>query len=192
MNGRQWIGVLSFLVTCVSTGCVPAAFVAGASIGLVVYDQRSPKTIVVDKNIALVVQERLNADRELRTSGHVTVAMFNGVMLLIGQTPTEELRGRAEDIARQHVGAKLIYNEISIGLPVSDGVRNHDVWITAKVRSSLMVTHGLNSSTIKVVTEDGVVYLMGMTTKQQGEIAAAKAQKVSGVKKVVKLFEYIT
>lgn len=193
MNRAQVVMVgLSALLATALGGCVPAAFMAGASVGLVAYDQRSAKTIAVDKNTALVVQKRLNDDEELYRSGHVTVAVFNGVMLLAGQTPTEELRSRAEDIARQHAKVKLVYNEISIGPPVSDKTRNYDTWITAKVRGSLVMTHGLNSSTIKVVTEDGVVFLMGTTTKQQGQIAALKAQKISGVKKVVKLFEYIT
>ncbi len=174
------------------TGCIPVAFVAGASAGLVIYDQRTPKTITSDKNRGLVIQQHLNADRELWRQSHVTVAVFNGVALLIGQTPTEELRARAEEIARQTDGIKLIYNEISIEEPIHNSARHYDVWLTTKVRSALTVTHGLNSSTLKVVTENGVVYLMGMTTKYQGQIAASKAQEVSGVKKVVKLFEYIT
>lgn len=187
--------LLSLLFTTSSftiTGCVPAAFVAGASVGLVVYDQRKPSTIAIDKNIALAAQSKLKADKELYSQSHVTVAVFNGVMLLVGQTPTEELRERAEQLVRQYSGIKLLYNEIAIAEPVSNGVRGHDAWITAKVKSTLIATHGLNSASLKVVTENGVVYLMGMTTKRQGELAASKAQRISGVTKVVKLFEYVT
>lgn len=177
--------------TLMLQGCVPAVFVAGAATGTIIYDHRTTKAMVEDRDITFRVQSKLNKDEELRTKAHVSITTFNHIALLLGQAPDESLREKAESIAKANSKVKMLYNEIKIGKPISDLARANDSWITAKVKTVLVTVPGINSSTLKVITEDKVVYLMGLTTKAQADLATKKTRTVAGVKKVVKLFEYL-
>ncbi|EKE01143.1 MAG: lipoprotein [uncultured bacterium] len=173
-------------------GCVPAVFVAGAAAGgAIIYDHRSSKTMVEDRDITFQTQNRLDRDQELRAQAHVSITTFNHIALLVGQTPNEELRNRAESIAKSNSKIKILYNEITIGEPISNTKCANDAWITTKVKTLLLTAPGLNSTNLKVVTENGVVYLMGLTTRTQAQIATNKTRTVAGIQKVVKLFEYL-
>lgn len=178
-------------LTLVLEGCIPAAFVAGAATGVVIYDHRPTKTIVEDREITFSIQHRLSHDNELYQQANVSVTTLNHIVLLLGQTPTTQLRNQAEEIAKANTKVKMVYNEITIEKPISAIKRTNDSWITTKVKTVLATVSGLNSTTLKVVTENGVVYLMGLTTRSQAALATAKTRTVAGVKKVVKLFEYI-
>lgn len=180
------------LLALILQGCMPAAFVAGAATGTIIYDQRDTKTIFEDRNITFKIQNKFNSDSELRKNSHVTITTFNHIALLLGQVSDERLRDRAEEIVKSNSKVKLVYNEITVGKPISSMTQTNDSWITTKVKTVLVTVPGLNSSTLKVVTEDGTVYLMGLTTREQGKLAADKTRRVSGVKKVVKLFEYVS
>lgn len=181
-----------FLAAIFLQGCVPAAFVAaGAATGVIVYDKRSAKTIVKDRDITFQVQSKLDHDKELSDKAHVSITTFNNIALLVGQTPSARLRKKAEKIVRSHSKIRLLYNEVSIGKPLSNRAMANDAWITTKVKTVLATTSGLNSTSLKIITENKVVYLMGLTTRQQAELATKKTRTVAGVKKVVKLFEYI-
>lgn len=172
-------------------GCIPAAFVAGAATGVVIYDHRPAKTIVEDREITFSIQHRLSYDNDLYQQANVSVTTLNHIVLLLGQTPTAQLRNQAEEIAKANTKVKMVYNEITIEKPILAIKRANDSWITTKVKTVLATVSGLNSTTLKVVTENGVVYLMGLTTRSQAALATAKTRTVAGVKKVVKLFEYI-
>lgn len=184
--------VTIFLVILFLPGCMPAVFVAGAAAGgAVIYDHRSTKNMVEDRNITFRTQNRLDHDAELRQKAHISVATFNHVALLLGQAPNAELRNRAESIVKANTKIKILYNEITIGKPISNVTRANDAWITTKVKTVLLTTPGLSSTNLKIITENGVVYLMGLTTRTQAKIAADKTRTVAGVRKVVKLFEYL-
>ena len=173
-------------------GCMPAIFVAGAAAGgAVIYDHRSTKDILDDRNITFQMQNKLDSDVQLRQNAHISIATFNHVALLLGQVPNDELRNRAEAIVKANPKVKILYNEITIGKPITNIARANDAWITTKVKTILLATPGLSSTNLKIVTENGVVYLMGLTTRTQAKLAAAKTRTVAGVRKVVKLFEYL-
>ena len=185
--------LLLMLIVCLIQGCLPVAFVAGAATaGIVVFDNRTAKTIVDDRDITFRLQGKLNSDPELGSVAYLSVTSFNRVVLLVGQVPSDHLRQRAEDIVRSNPKVRIVYNEITVvEKPSGLMTRTNDSWITTKVKTILAATPGLNSTSLKVVTEKGVVYLMGLTTKGQGNIAADKARTVAGVNKMVKLFEYL-
>ncbi|MCL5260880.1 MAG: BON domain-containing protein [Gammaproteobacteria bacterium] len=173
-------------------GCVPAALVAGAAAGgAVVADKRSTQTIFEDRNITFQIQGKLDADDELKQKAHVSVATFDHIALLVGQAPTQELKNRAETLAKSVPKVKLLYNEITIEAPITELVMTNDAWITTKVKTVLMSDVDLKSMQLKIVTENSTVYLMGLTSRSQADIATARTRTVVGVKKVVKLFEYI-
>ena len=184
-----------FLITLLLHGCVPAALVAGAGAaaasGAIIYDQRSTKGIIEDRDVTFQAQNRLDGDKELHTKAHISIATFNRIVLLVGQAPDNELRSRAESIAKSNSNIKLLYNEVTVEQPISNTARANDSWITAKVKATLLTAKDLNSASLKIVTENSVVYLMGLTTRAQAQIATDKARTVAGVQKIIKLFEYI-
>lgn len=173
------------------SGCVATALVVGATAGgAVVYDQRSIKTQALDRNAASAINNRFAEDRYFRNQTHVSAAVLNRVALLVGQVPNEELKDRAYQIATSTRHIDRVYNQITIGPPLPFSAQSHDSWITTSVKTQMLATKNLSSTQIKVVTEDGVVYLMGLVSRSQAELATDVARGVSGVRKVVKIFQY--
>ncbi|HLS99319.1 MAG: BON domain-containing protein [Porticoccaceae bacterium] len=121
---------------------------------------------------------------------HVNVHAYNGVVLLTGQVPREDLRSIAGDTARRFKGVRQVHNEIQVLPKTSLMSRASDSWLTTKVKSKLIAYKDIDSSKIKVVTENGVVYLMGLVFPDEGNRAAKVTSETKGVRKVVKVFEY--
>ncbi len=121
---------------------------------------------------------------------HLVVTSLNHVVLLVGQTPSEAIRQKAAYYAAHTKKVKRVYNEITITGPTSALTRSSDAWITTKVKTDLVAKLGLGAGKVKVVTENGTVYLLGTVTHQQAKDATLLARKISGVQRVVKLFEY--
>ncbi|MHB1948620.1 MAG: BON domain-containing protein [Gammaproteobacteria bacterium] len=173
-------------------GCI---FVVGAAAGAAgvsaVYDHRKIEKILDDQTVTNSIVDRLIADRELNTpTTHIDVTTFNHVVLLTGQTVSPGLRQKADAIAHSVPNVRRVYNEIIVKGPSSSLTRTSDAWITAKIKTQMLATKGLKSGTIKVVTENGTVYLMGIVTHDQADMAVEISRKVSGVQKVVKIFQY--
>lgn len=169
-------------------------FVAGAAAGAaaiaIVYDHRNVESILLDQKIAREVLHRIQDDPDLRENTHINVTSFGQVILLTGESPNVDLRKRAEDLARSVRGVTRVYNAISIQGPTSSLSHASDAWITAKIKTEMLATKGLKSASIKVVTENGTVYLMGLVTPAQGATIVNIAQHTAGVQKVVKIFQY--
>jgi osmotically-inducible protein OsmY len=180
------------LITLALAGCIESAFVAGAATGsAVVYDRRPLQTIVTDQNIYHDATIRLMQDKTINEQCHIVVSTFNRVLLVIGQAPNTYCRDHAIEIIKQVPNIKRIYNEIEIANNTPALVRSSDTWITAKVKTELLLTKDFRSGQIKVVTENGTVYLLGLVTNEQANGAVAVARQVAGVQRVVKLFEYV-
>lgn len=180
--------IVYLLMSLVLSGCV-AAVVAGAA-GLVVFERRSVTMLERDARIFHVVHKTIVTDPRFRDS-RVIVVSFNQIVLLLGQTPAASLRVAAEKIAQQTPNVRRVYDEITIGYPLAITRRTQDSWITGQVRSQMLRRKGLESGSIRVVTEGSVVYLMGIVTQEQGNLAVDVARQVQGVQKVVKVFQYI-
>ncbi|QDP71490.1 BON domain-containing protein [Legionella israelensis] len=181
---------LLLLFTCLLlTGCL-VAVVAGAAAGMIVYDRRDVSTIEQDARIFHQTRTDIVRNPQFADS-RILVTSFNRVVLLVGQTPSASLRVKAEKIARNAPDVYRVYNEISINEPVPYSQRTLDSWITGQIRSQMLVKKGLRSGSIRIVTENGVVYLMGIVTPQQANLAVDVARRVEGVRKVVKIFQYI-
>lgn len=172
-------------------GCI---FVAGAAAGAaaiaVVYDHRTLSNTLEDTKIANKIIDKIRGITNLRDNSHIEVTVFNHIVLLTGETPKPEWREQAEQIARSTPNVTRVYNQITIQGPTSSLTRTSDSWITTKIKSQMLATEDLKSGSIKVVTENGVVYLMGIVTTEQAEIAVDIARQVSGVQRVMKIFQY--
>ena len=174
-----------------STACAPAALVVGATAGgAIIYDKRSMKTMSEDQTATHYAQRWIDHDPILSKKGNVTVTVFNHVALLVGETQNTQIKQRASDIMSRIKNVQKTYNAITIAGSETHLEHASDAWLTAKVRSTLLVKGGLNSNDIKIVTEKGVVYLMGAPTHEQAALATNAARRVSGVNKVVKVFIY--
>lgn len=170
--------------------CFVAGAAAGAAAIAMVYDHRSIEYTLQDNKLAKAIVARLSANKNMWTESHIEVTVFNHVVLLTGQTPNPEWRQNAGDIAKSVHDVDKVYNQLTVEGPTSSLTRTSDSWITTKIRSQMLAEQNLKSSSIKVVTENGVVYLMGMVSQEQADIAVDIARKVSGVQKVIKIFIY--
>lgn len=131
------------------------------------------------------------AHPELAQGSRIIVTSFNGVVLLAGQTPRQELKTQAAQAAAAIQGVKRVHNELQILQPSSALARSNDTWLTTKIKAQMLGDNSIPGSRIKVVTENGIVYLMGLVTRAEGDRATTAAQSVAGVQRIVKLFEYI-
>lgn len=186
---------LLLLITLINalllSACLPAVFVAGATAGGVVITDRRPfKTIMEDQKISCQALMQLNTDPHLKEQSHISVATFNRVVLLVGETNSPALKGRAFELVKAVPNIRRINNEITISEPLTVKETSVDAWMTAKVKTAMVAEKGLKSTQIKVITEDNVVYLMGLVTHNQADTAVEVARTVKGVCKVVTLFEY--
>jgi osmotically-inducible protein OsmY len=125
-------------------------------------------------------------------NGRVAATSYAGLVLLTGDVPTEQDKQKAGDIVSRIEKVQRVVNELRVGAITDLSVRTNDTWITSKVRTALINTKEVPSRTIAVQTERGVVYLLGKVTDAEGQRAAKAAAGVSGVNKVVKLFETVS
>ena len=147
---------------------------------------------VDDQSIETVINVNLKkAPGEPFKGSHVVVTSFNGYVLLAGQVSSEHLKNLAEQIARGTKKVRKVYNEIEIAGPTTALTRSGDSWLTTKIKTKMTATEGFPASRIKVVTENGTVYLMGLVTTREADQAVAIVKDSYGVQKIVKVFEYI-
>ncbi|MFW0764549.1 division/outer membrane stress-associated lipid-binding lipoprotein [Trabulsiella odontotermitis] len=184
---------LAVLITALLLqGCVAAAVVGTAAVGTkAATDPRTVGTQVDDGTLELRVNSALSKDEQLKKEARINVTAYQGKVLLVGQAPNTELASRAKQIAMGVDGATEVFNEIRKGAPVSIGTASSDTWITTKVRSQLLSSDQVKSSNVKVTTENGEVFLMGLVTDREGKAAADIASRVSGVKHVTTAFTYL-
>jgi osmotically-inducible protein OsmY len=172
------------------SGCV--ALVAGGAISgtLAASDRRTFGAQTEDQSIQ--VKSRIRLNNTIGDAGHININSFNRRVLLTGEVPDEAAKATAEREVRAVEGVISVINELEIAGLASYTSRSSDTLITTKVKASLVDTKDISANSYQVVTERGVVYLQGRVTQREGQIGADVARGVSGVTKVVKVFEYIT
>jgi osmotically-inducible protein OsmY len=146
---------------------------------------------IEDESIETKAMVNIRAADDRFDNAHIVVVSFNGYVLLAGQVSNQALKSKATDVAREVRGVRRIYNELEIASPSSAMTRTSDTWITTKVKSWLLGSSETAGLRVKVVTENGVVYLMGLATREEAERVAAAAADISGVQRVVRLFEIV-
>jgi len=182
------------LTTGLLYGCAAAVVGGAATSATAVHDRRTVGTFVDDEGIELKARLAIFDDKELNSQIHINIISINGVVLLVGQAPTEAMRKRAEEITLTVPKVRLVHNEMTVAAPNSYLTRSSDSLITAKVKASLFSIKQLQNfdpTRVKVVTENGIVYLMGILTHEEATAVTDAARQVGGVQKIVKLFEYL-
>ena len=146
---------------------------------------------MTDEGIETKAKVNITAASEGYNEAHLSVVSYNGFVLLVGQVPSGELKSLATDVVRKIEDVRRIYNELEIGKATGAGTRTNDTWITTQVKSKLLTSSDTPGRRVKVVTENSVVYLMGLLTEAEADRVALEAAEVSGAERVVQLFELI-
>jgi len=169
--------------------CVPAV-VGGAAVGgSVVADRRTSGVYVEDENIELKAVRKMETN--LGEQSHVNVTSFNRNVLLTGEVPDAARKTLAENLMKEVEQVRDVTNEIVIAPKTDISVRTNDTYITTKVKTQFLTENKFQANYVKVVTENSVVYLLGLVTQAEADAAVEIARNTEGVSKVVKVFEYI-
>lgn len=173
-----------------AAGCIPLA-ATGIAVGTMMAIDRRPVAVqTADTEIELRAANRL--PDAIRGARGVAVTSYNRRVLLTGQVPDETAKADAERAVRQVPGVREVFNELEVGPRVSFGTTSNDTALTASVRAALLERTESSSSAVKVVTENSIVYLMGLVTAREGPAFSDAAARVGGIRRVVTLYEYIT
>lgn len=173
------------------TACVPLVMGGGAAVGaMVAVDRRTSGTQLEDETIELRTANRIR--EVLGDRAHVNVTSWNRQVLLTGEVPVPEDRQKVEQIALSVENVRSVVNDLVAAPNASLSQRSNDTLITGKVKASFVDAKDIMSSAFKVVTERGVVYLMGRVTQREATRATEITRGVSGVVKVVRVFEIIS
>lgn len=155
------------------------------------YGKRSFGSFIDDGLIETKTRVNLKKANEQLKQAHIGVTSYNGVVLLAGQVPSAELRDLAGSVAGKVRNVKRVHNELAIAGPISLPARSNDSWLTTKVKSKLLASSTVKGRRIKVVTENGVVHLMGLVTRNEADEVVNVVKGTFGVQKIVRIFEYI-
>jgi len=170
-------------------GCFPVvATGAGAGV-LMAEDRRTSGTYIEDQGIELKASNRL--DEKFKGTIHVNITSYNRTVLMTGEVPTDVAKQDAEKIVRGVPNISNVHNELVIAGNSSYSSRSNDSYLTSKVKVRFVETGKFQANHVKVVTENNVVYLLGLVKHKEAEDAVDIAARTGGVQKVVKLFEYI-
>ncbi len=179
----RWMQGISGLLLVVSLSGCAGILIGGAATGIsLAHDRRTAGTVIDDQSIELKLYDNLN--RELPPGNRISITSYNGTVLLTGEVVSDGVRGQAEQIVRafNEPPVRTVHNELVIGPPSSLSVQSSDTLVT---------TPDFDPTRVKVVTDRGVVYLLGLVRPIEADAAADVASQVGGVQQVVTLFEYI-
>ena len=181
--------LLAFLMPALQS-CVPLLIGAGVGAGVMMSDdRRSSATMLEDQTIEIKAKNRLS---EKHGNDHtISITSFNRVVLLTGQTPSEEMKQDAPILVLEVPNVRNVQNEITISGTSSVTSRASDTLLTSRVKGRLAQNKDVGANHVKVVTENGTIYLMGLVSRAEAESAAQTAATTGGAQRVVKVFEYL-
>jgi osmotically-inducible protein OsmY len=181
--------VLCLAVITSTAACVPIVVGGAAAGGAVAADRRTSGIYVEDENIELKAVKY--AETALGDNTHVNITSYNRNVLLTGEAPDEETKAKAEAFVKGTENVRAVTNEIVVGPKSSLSARSNDAYLTSKVKTQFVTENKFQANYVKVVTENSVVYLLGIVNAAEADAAVEIARNTSGVEKVVKVFEYV-
>ena len=192
---KSWVATRFLNITTITlvtlsalslTGCIGAVFAGGAMAANSAGSNLTVGTQMDDVSIKTKAINVLNKYPDLVNNSNVEITVFNSIVLILGQVPTQALSDDIASDISKIPNVRIVYNRLTVGKPVSFGTYAHDSWLTTKVKAAFIGK--VNPSEFTVVTENGVVYLIGLVTAADGNVAALTASKVSGVSQVVRAY----
>ena len=152
---------------------------------------RTPGVMWDDEALEKIVERRIRRSDPDFDSAHLVIVSYNGVVLLLGQVGSEALKARAQEVTQDLAKVRQVHNELGVSGPISYVARLNDGNLTTKVKAKLIAAKNAPGRMLKVQTENGVVYLMGMVTREEADQAVEVAKTAYGVQKIVRVFEYL-
>lgn len=179
------------IATCFTlVGCTALEYLPPVAAGTWFnFDRRNASTIIDDQTITVKANLALAKNKTLWKESHVSTLSYNNSLLLVGQAKDQYSKDQIEKIIEPIPGISSIYNQITVGKPVPLPTRSCDTWITTQVKGRIVSNRNVGMNRVKVITEDGVVYLMGALTSDEEQTTINIARRVPGVKKVVTIIE---
>ena len=181
--------ILALGFTAQLSACLPLVAGGAAAGGAVAADRRTSGYYVEDENIELKAVKKMETN--LGEHAHVNVTSYNRNILLTGEVPDAAAKAKAELLIKEIENVRTITNEIAVGPKSSLSSRSNDTYLTSKLKTKFVTENKFPANYVKIVTENSVVYLLGIVTKAEADDATAIASTTDGVDKVVKVFEYI-
>ena len=179
------------LIYLLLQGCA-AAVVGGAATGATIgHDRRTTGTFIEDQSIEIKALKRLYDDKEILGHTHMRVTSFNRQVLITGEAPQARLQAKATELVSGIDNVRHVYNEVLLAAPTSLLSRTNDTYLGLKVKSSYLIQKGLDPTRVKVVAQNGTLFLMGLLTQQEAELATDIARRTKGVQRVVPLYEHL-
>lgn len=183
------ISLLLVLSLCLLQGCFPVVAVGVGAGTMMAQDRRSSDAFVADQKIEASASERI--DRQIKSVQHVNVTSFNSVVLLSGEVPDESTKAEIGKIVSGIEKVRKLNNELAVSASSSLFSRSNDSLITSNVKLRFLKDGNFNAEHIKVVTERGAVFLMGIVNRSEADAATEVARTTQGVQRVVRMFEYL-
>ena len=182
---------LIVLITIVLLQGCATAIITGAATGVTIaHDRRTTGAVIDDQGVEFKAALAIFNNKDIYEQSHINITSYNGIILITGETLTEQLKRQVYDLVRVIPKVRTIHNELIIAAPSSLPSRSSDAWITSKVKAKITSDRQIDPFYIKVVTEHGVVYLMGIVNQSESDRAVGIASNSAGVQRVVKMFEY--
>lgn len=179
------------MLLAVLNGCAVATVVVVTAGATMVADRRSFSKQIDDQSIEFIAHNELNKQKALTKNTNLHVISMNGIVLIVGQAPNTYLRDVAVKTIQDVPNIVTIYNQIRISSNTGISTKSSDTWLTSRVKSALLANADVNAADFKVVTENSEVFLLGLVTKTEADVAVEIARNIDGVSRVFKAFEYI-
>src|SRR5579872_3877263 len=191
LGERVGVRVIKFILLLCFTGMLAACMNAAVTGAQAVYSRHTLQSSFNDNYISMKAERLIYIDTNRFKDTNVSVSSFNGIVLITGHVNTQAQRLEIENIVKKIPGVQEIHNVVTVSNRSSALTRVSDTWITTKIKTKLIAMNDVDPGQIKVVTENGVVYLMGIVPPEQADIAVDLARETEGVQSVVKVFSYI-
>ena len=180
------------LVSSMIQGCTGVVVGGAAATATAIHDRRTLGVFVEDQTIEFKAGEQLASDPEIKENSRINVTSYNMVVLMTGQADSQDLKTRAEQLVANVDRVRRVVNEVEIGSSASLGERTRSAALVAEIKFKLTEIDipDFDPLRVKVVAERGVIYLMGLLTRAEGDAVTDLVRHISGVRRVVKVFEY--
>ena len=176
------IGLYSLITVIILAGCTNNP-----------QEKRTPGDLIDDNALEFVIEREIKASDEGFKGAHLVTTVYDGLVLLLGEVPSAALKEKATSVTESlyKVDPDKVHNYLTVGGPISLLARTNDSVLSGKVKTRLLAASDVPAGRVKVVTENGVVYLLGKITPSDADLVVAETQKTFGVQKIVKVFDYL-
>uniref|UniRef100_UPI003430C634 BON domain-containing protein n=1 Tax=uncultured Halomonas sp. TaxID=173971 RepID=UPI003430C634 len=191
MMTRPSLSALLLLATLGLAGCSTVTSMTHQGTIDENYGERTRGDEVEDQSIVTKVSHNLSRIDARLDDARINVDSYSGLVLLTGQVPSEELKEKASEVAHRVRNVRDVYNELTIAGNLPASQRLTDTWLNTRIRTHLAANQAIESSRIKVITENATVYLMGIVTRAEADRVVQAVSQLGGMQRIVKAFDYL-